>query len=183
MSDKTKNTCTGRRGGCRSSRALRFGLFAVLLVGTGVLGATLIGQTWAGSGWKHHGRVHSVEEARDKARDVAAWVAGAVDASETQRTEVDGILSGFAETLYPMVEKHRENRRALITELTRPNLQRDTVEALRRAELALADEASSAMVDAFFRVSEVLEPEQRQSLTALAARFKHHGGHKRGMQD
>jgi Spy/CpxP family protein refolding chaperone len=47
------------------------------------------------------------------------------------------------------------------------------LEEIRKAEIALADEASKKLVQALADVSEVLTPEQRQALLEHAQRFRH----------
>ena len=47
----------------------------------------------------------------------------------------------------------------------------EAIDAIRQAELELAEEASSRLVAAFADVAEVLTPEQRAELIELAERF------------
>jgi hypothetical protein len=100
--------------------AMRCRLFAVVLVGTGVLSATLIGNSAVGSGWKRHGghhwgQVQSIEDAQQRARQIAAWLAGSVDASEAQTHEIEAILIELGSDLFPIREQHRTHRLQLIT--------------------------------------------------------------------
>lgn len=171
-----KRTCSGRL-----SKGTRIGIGAAALIGVGALVTVLVGtftHAWAGTGFRHHGNVYSIEEARDRAKDVSAWLSGTVDASDAQRAQVDTILIELAETLYPLAEQHRGHKRDLLNEISRPEVTRDGLEQIRQAEIGLADEGSSAVIEAFMKVSEVLEPEQRQELIALAAHLRHRMGHR-----
>ena len=150
------------------------GLVAVFLVGLGVIGATLIGQTWAGGSWKHRSDITSAHDAREHARDIAAWITGSVDASDEQGEKIDTILVDLADRLYPIAEHHREQHRDLLTAASRPDVDRKSLEQIRAQALTLADQATSAMVDAFVAIADVLEPEQRQTLIALATEFERH---------
>lgn len=160
---------------CKKGRLARIGLFAVFIIGLGAIGATLIGPSWAHGSWKHHGsRIDSIQDARERASDIAAWVTGTVDGSAQQGQEIDVILVALAETLYPLAQTHHGQHRVLLSEATRPEVNRESLEQIRPNALTLADQASTALVDAFVDVAEVLEPEQRQELIAVASRFKRH---------
>ena len=176
MNESSKKK-TEHRGECRKGRIARLGIFALVLVGLGVVGTALIGPTWAGGGWKHHrSEIATVEDAREHARDIAAWVTGTVDGTEPQGEKIDAVLVNLAESLYPLAEQHREQRRVLLTEASRPDIDRESLEQIRGQALLMADQASAALVDAFVEISGVLEPEQRQTLMTLASKFKryHH---------
>jgi Spy/CpxP family protein refolding chaperone len=56
--------------------------------------------------------------------------------------------------------------------LTQPDVDRATLEDLRRAELQLAESASQRIVTALADVSAVLTPEQRVELVKMAERFQ-----------
>ena len=56
--------------------------------------------------------------------------------------------------------------------LTQPNVDRATLEDLRRAELQLAESASSRIVTALADIADVLTPEQRAELVKMAERFR-----------
>ena len=76
------------------------------------------------------------------------------------------------DAVFPLVEQHRDNRQELIEMLARPQLDNEALEALRQSELRLIDEASQQLTGALTKVSQVLTPEQRQELLAMAARMR-----------
>ncbi len=78
--------------------------------------------------------------------------------------------SSFDE-IWPLAEQHRTNRKALVTELSQTTIDRAAIEEIRKAELELAEQASSRLVDALANVAEVLTPEQRNELIEQAQRF------------
>lgn len=173
--NESSNTQSEHRRNCRKGRVARLGIFALVLVGLGVVGTVLVGPTWAVGSWKHHrADITTVEDAREHARDIAAWVTGTVDGTDQQGEQIDAALVSLAEKLYPLAEQHREQRRNLLTEASRPDVDRESLEQIRAQALAMADQASAALVDAFVEISVVLEPEQRQTLMALASKFKRH---------
>ena len=184
MNEETNETNSGhRRGGkCGLGRKGRLGVAVVALVSLGaVLGALITVATDATAhgrmgGWRGHGAHHtaaSIEEARERALDGAAWVAGSVDATPEQEQRIEEILTGMVETLYPLREEHRAHRRELVSALARPEIDRGVLERIRSEEIALADRASQALLDAVADASDVLTMEQRQALVGIAMRHGH----------
>jgi len=165
-----------RSGRCRTTRTARLSLFAALLLGVGALTGALVTTAagvaaHAGFGhWGHRGGVHSIDQAQDRAQDIAAWMLGTVDATPEQAQQVNDALSGFVEKVYPLAEQHRDNRRLLLSELARPTVDPQTLEEVRQAELALAGTASGELAGLMTELSQVLTPEQRQTLVGMAAR-------------
>lgn len=114
------------------------------------------------------------EEAKEHAERVTAFLLAMVDGSDAQQEQVMAVVSRTLIEIEPVAARHRENREAWIEALTAPHVDRARLEALRQQELALAAEASAGLVDSLAEVSEVLTPEQRVKLAALAARFPGH---------
>jgi Spy/CpxP family protein refolding chaperone len=130
--------------------------------------------------WGHrsHGafgrEAHSPEEAKEHAARVAEWVLTLVDGTDAQETEVMAVVTRAIDVLGPVAEQHRANRAAWMEALSAPSVDRERLETLRQQELALAAEASAELVDSLAAVAEVLTPEQRVKLAALAERFPGH---------
>ena len=179
MNTQSDNHSQEHQGRCGLRRGVRLGVMVALLLGLGAVLGALASITFNVAahghfgGWRHHGGVHSIEQAHDRARDVTAWVLGSVDATSTQEEQVQTVMSGLVDKIYPLAEQHRENRRTLIAELARTTVDRQVLQEIRSAELALADTASAELVDALADIATALTPEQRQKLTSLAARFGH----------
>jgi Spy/CpxP family protein refolding chaperone len=145
------------------------GLLASLLAG----GASLYAQArprpgrWFGAG---HG-LSDPEMAGERAAFATDWILHRIDASEEQRRQVRAIVQAAVKDLLPMRDQHHQYRQALREALTQPTVNRSTLEEARRAELQLADQASSRVVEAMASAAEVLTPEQRAKLAELADRW------------
>lgn len=160
-----------RRGWLGAAGWLTLGALA------GVAGSATVGvYAHRGAGMFSHGPA-SIESVQERVADRAAWVIGAVDATPEQEKAIKGIVATTVNEVYPLVGKHRDNKREFIELLARPQLDAATLDALRKAELGLLDEASAAMAGALLKMSAVLEPEQRQTLLRMAARHRRHGHH------
>ena len=111
---------------------------------------------------------------RERAKRFSGWILDEVDASDTQREQIDEVLDGFVARAWPLRQQHREHRQALIAELTQPEVRREALEELRNQELALADTLSGELVKALVAVSGILDAEQR---TALVEHMNHRRRH------
>jgi periplasmic protein CpxP/Spy len=143
------------------------GLLASLLAG----GASVYAHAHPGpGGWfgAGHGRVDP-SLAGGRAAFATDWILHRIDASEEQRQQVQAIVQAAVKDLLPMRDQHLQYRQALREALTQPAINRDTLAEIRRAELQLADVASSRLVEAIAGAAEVLTPEQRAKLAELAA--------------
>jgi periplasmic protein CpxP/Spy len=145
------------------------GLLASLLAG----GAGLYAQVrprpgrWLGAG---HGPFDP-EMAGERAAFATDWILHRIEASEEQRRQVQAIVQAAVKDLLPMRDQHHQYRQALRQALTQPTIDRSTLEEARRAELQLADQASSRLVEAMASAAEVLTPVQRAKLAELADRW------------
>jgi Spy/CpxP family protein refolding chaperone len=172
----TGSTCTGNRKHGMGRRT-RLVVAAVTLVGVGaLLGAGVTAQAARGGfhGMGHHwSHPKTEEQAKERALDKTAWMLGRVDASEEQQARINDIVTSLVGELYPLRGEHRETRRELITELSRPQVDREALEKIRAEGLLMADSASRVLVDAVVEVSEVLTVEQRQELASMIGRHRH----------
>ncbi|MGH8545090.1 MAG: Spy/CpxP family protein refolding chaperone [Gammaproteobacteria bacterium] len=164
-----------RFGNCKFTRRTRVGIGVVALVGIGLVAGILIGTSMSVSahpgfgGWGRHGGAVTIEDMRERAGDQGAWLAGFLEASVEQRQQIQAAVNNLAEQLYPLMQQHRDSRQALIAELTKPELNRQALDDLRKTELMHIDTASSRLVDGVVSVAEILTPEQRRQ---LASRFQ-----------
>ena len=152
------------------------GLLAALLACAAIVSVPLASAAsgwWGRSGhWGHHGHGEfDPEAARARAEFAASWVLEWVDATEEQEAQVRAIIAESVDDLAPLTERHRSNRDAFVAAFSQPTIDREAIDAIRQAELELAEEASSRLVAAFADVAEVLTPEQRAELIELAERF------------
>jgi Spy/CpxP family protein refolding chaperone len=137
----------------------------------------------AGHGFRGHGRhafgariLEDPAAAKRHAGMAVEWVLRGVNGTDEQKQQATRITDRLIDQLGPLVEKHRGFREAMARELARPEIDRDSLERLRREEIALADQGSKAAVGAIADLGEVLTPEQRAELVAFARRF-HGEGH------
>jgi Spy/CpxP family protein refolding chaperone len=168
----------------KKQRKSRHGFWAGVIIG-GLLSAALAaglafsnvtaraaGLALGGPGHGHH-RFQSMdpEVVRERTEFAVDWVLSRVDASEVQRDQVKTIFATSLIDLAPLIVEHKDNREAFATEFGKPTLDRNAIEALREAEMELAEQASSRLVTALTDAAEVLTPEQRTELLEMAKRF------------
>ena len=165
------------------SGRVRLAIVAVALVGLGTAigvvateGPRHIG--WhAWKEWRHHGRAATETEAREHAKHFSEWILDEVDASDAQREQIDEVLDTFVAKAWPLREQHREHRQALIAELGRPEVRRESLEELRTQGLALADTLTGELVEALVAVSGILDAEQRLALVERMTHRRHRHHH------
>ncbi len=87
-----------------------------------------------------------------------------IDASDEQRTKINGIVNGAINDLRPVREKHREGHERAGLLLSQPSIDRAAFESLRVEQMQLAETASRRIVQTLTDVAEVLTPEQRVAL-------------------
>jgi len=140
------------------------------LLATGISAYSHDGPGWGGRcGWRH---ACSPEAQRERLEFATDWVLKKANASEEQKQRIKSIVQAAASELAPIREQHQQHRDAFLAALTQPNVDRDTLEQLRRAEVQLAEAASSRIVQALADVADVLTPEQRTELVRLAEQFR-----------
>ena len=145
------------------------GLLASLLVG----GASIYAYAHPrAGGWFRAGHTpFDPEHAGERVTFATDWILHRIDASEAQHRQVQAIVQAAVKDLLPMRDQHHQYRQALREAFAQPTINRDTLGEIRRAELQLADVASSRLVEAMVDAAEVLTSEQRAKLADLAARW------------
>ena len=112
------------------------------------------------------------EAQRERAEFATDWMLNKVNATDAQRTQIKAIVAATLQDLAPVRDEHNQHREAFLAALTQPNVDRATLEDLRRAELQLAQNASERIVTALAEVADVLTPEQRTELVKMVERFR-----------
>jgi Spy/CpxP family protein refolding chaperone len=112
------------------------------------------------------------EAMREHVQIGVKWALRSVDASDEQQQRVSAILAAGLQDATKLKERHQENREAFMAGLTGAAVDRAALEEARKAELALAEEASQALVKTLADAAEVLTPEQRKALLQHAQRFR-----------
>jgi Spy/CpxP family protein refolding chaperone len=184
MSERSRNTPSDSNPnpGTLGARGSHRRLLAGLLTG-GVIGGLLAGavSAWSHSeapgGWHGRGwcRTHTANPAgeRERLEFAADWVLNKIQATDAQREQVKGVLGQALQDLAPLRDRHRQHRDALAAALGQPAVDRAALEELRRAELELAEQASTRIVTALADIADALTPEQRAELLKLAEQFRH----------
>jgi periplasmic protein CpxP/Spy len=145
-----------------------------LLGGAGTL-------VYAGEGfWNHdHGGRMNPERMAKHIGHGVKFVLSEVDATADQKAQVTAILQAAATDVHALADRHHADIQQLRDILAAQTIDRTRLEAVRRGELRLADEASQRILRGLADAAEVLTPQQR---TALAEHMEQHG-HWRGHQD
>jgi periplasmic protein CpxP/Spy len=120
-----------------------------------------------------HGGGGNPEAMREHVQIGVKWALRSVDASEDQQQRVSAILAAGLEQAVKLKERHQENREAFAAGLAGAAVDRAALEEARKAELALAEEASQVLVKTLADAAEVLTPEQRKALLEHAHRWRH----------
>lgn len=175
MEDTPRATAAGRA-------PLRWlGFFAVGVMGAlagntlfSVARADLGGRGWGGHGGggflrHHHGG--DPEKAKERAQLGVEMAFRAVGASEEQRTRARGIVARHLEGAGTLHERFHANRKEGAEALAGATVDREKLEAVRKAQLQIAEEASAKLTAALGELAEVLTPEQRRQLVELGGRF------------
>jgi Spy/CpxP family protein refolding chaperone len=161
-----------------STSGLRRRFFTGLAAG-GVIGALLAGaaSAWShaeGPGWHGRGWCRAAAGPAEQERVAFAtdWVLNRIEATPEQRDQVKAVVAGMLQDLAPLRDEHRRNRDAFLTALAQPAVEVAALDALRQAELALADRASARVIAGLAELADVLTPEQRGELIRIADQFK-----------
>jgi len=107
---------------------------------------------------------------------VKFWLAD-VNATEAQQKKIAEIMTTTMRELAPLREKHLEARKQVMELLSKPQIDRGALEAIRAQELQLADQFSRRITQSIADAADVLTPDQR---TKLAERMQQRGHRHRG---
>ena len=132
---------------------------------------------WGGGGFKgHHG---NPAKWKGHMEDHALFWLDRVDATDEQREAVRTIVGQAAEDLAGAVGEHRTLRRKWLTELERPELDAEALEALRAQHLTLLDAKTRRALDALVAAGSVLTEEQRAELVSMISWHRDRRGKRR----
>src|SRR5262245_58573463 len=104
-----------------------------------------------------------------------------IDATEAQKQQLAPIVKAAAHDLVPMRTQFHDGRRQAVDLLSRENVDRAALEALRANQLRLAEQASIRFTQALADIADVLTPAQRKQLADRIGRWHGRRGYTRGV--
>jgi protein CpxP len=154
----------------------RTALAAALVASGAALPVLVASAQGTGTGVSMHHMMHGPMGAGDMhamAMGHVTKMLDAVGASEDQKTKIGSILHTGFEPMAKLHEDMGNTHKALHQILAAPTVDRAALEQLRAAQIARIDSASRAATGAMADAAEVLRPDQRAKLVAMAVE---HGG-------
>jgi protein CpxP len=142
----------------------------VLAALAGSIAAGIGATTFAHGGWHHgwHGRGWHGEmdpqAMQRRAEAMVKWWLADIDASEAQQRKIADLVAATLSDLRPLRQQHFEARKQAIEILSKPEVDRAALEAIRAQEVALAEQLSRRITQSLADAAEVLTPEQRAKL-------------------
>ncbi|NKC10817.1 MAG: hypothetical protein GKR94_00990 [Gammaproteobacteria bacterium] len=124
-------------------------------------------------GWHGHHGEPNAERAKAHAAEKAEWVLGRVDASDEQKERVVAIINRAVDGMMPLLTQHREHHASIVQLLSGDAIDKDALERLRKAEVALLDSGSQVLTQAIAEAAAVLTAAQRKELHQAIAKFRH----------
>jgi Spy/CpxP family protein refolding chaperone len=113
---------------------------------------------------------------RERADYMVERTLSRIDATPEQREQVKSIVRGAIDDLFQLRKQHDANRKEMVAALTQPEVDRNELDRIRSAEVALVDQGSKRIVAALADSAQILDPEQRAELAEMATRWS--GRHK-----
>jgi len=154
----------------------RTALAAALVASGAALPVLVASAQGTGAGVSMHHMMHGTMGAGDmhaKAMGHVTQMLDAVDASDDQKAKIGSILHTGFEPMAKLHEDMGNTHKALHQILAAPTVDRAALEQLRAAQIARIDSASRAATGAMADAAEVLRPDQRAKLVAMAAEHGH----------
>ncbi len=105
------------------------------------------------------------------------WMLADVDATEAQQKKIAEIMTAAMTELRPLRQQAQDARREVTQILSRPQIDRGALEALRARQAQAMDQISRRMTQSLADAAEVLTPDQRAK---LAERMEKRRGHRHG---
>jgi periplasmic protein CpxP/Spy len=169
--DATKTHCKGRWG--------RRGFWALLVVPVlltaGICGARAYAQE--AMGFMHGGMGGgSPEQHKAFMEKRLDRMLDNVKATDSQRTAIKAIFARMFAEMGPIHQQHKALHDQIAAAFAADTVDRAAVENLRKQVPTLVDQASQVFTKALLDASQVLTPEQRQTL--IKTMQEHHGRHR-----
>jgi Spy/CpxP family protein refolding chaperone len=166
-STKQETTTNPRRWGRRGLWAL---LIVPVLLTAGICGARAYADEAFGLG---HGMGGNPEQHKAFMEKRLDKMLDNVKATDSQRTAIKAIFERMFTEMQPVHQQHKALHDQIAAAFTAPTVDRAAVENLRKQIPTLVDQASQVFTKALLDASQVLTPEQRQTLVKTMQ--EHHG--------
>lgn len=128
-------------------------------------------------GW-HRGADDSDPQAMQKRAEARVkWMLADIDATEAQQKQIAAIMTAAMTELRPLRQQAQDARREVMQILSKPQVDRAALEALRAKQAQAMDQISRRMTQSLADAADVLTPEQRAK---LAERMEKRRGHRHG---
>jgi Spy/CpxP family protein refolding chaperone len=130
-----------------------------------------------GGGW-HRGADSTDPQAMQKRAEARVkWMLADIDATEAQQKKIAEIMTAAMTELRPLRQQAQEARREVMQLLSKPQIDRAALEALRAKQTQAMDQISRRFTQSLADAADVLTPEQRAK---LAERMERRRGHRHG---
>ena len=176
MNDIPENSAEAPSRAIRRGWLRRTALAAALVASGAALPALVASAQGTGMGVSMHHMMHGTMGAGDMhamAMGHVTQMLDAVGASDDQKTKIGAILHAGFEPMAKLHEDMGNTHKTLHQILAAPMVDRAALEQLRAAQIARIDSASRAATGAMADAAEVLRPDQRAKLVAMAAEHGH----------
>ena len=128
-------------------------------------------------GWHRGGDDSDPQVMQKRAEARVKWMLADIDASEAQQKKIAEIMTATMTDLRPLRQQARDARREIMEILSKPQIDRGALEALRAKQALAMDHISRRLTQSLADAAEVLTPEQRAK---LAQRMEKRWGHRHG---
>jgi Spy/CpxP family protein refolding chaperone len=178
MNDWTKPDPAPRRGWRRRSIV---SLVAGLAAGLGAsLGASLAHAHGPGGwgGWHRSFDESDPQAMQRRAEARVKWMLADIDATDAQHQRIADITVTLMRELRPLRDQAREARRQVMDILSKPQIDRGALEALRAKQAQTMDQISRRISQSLADAAEVLTPDQRAKLAERMGERRHRHGRR-----
>jgi periplasmic protein CpxP/Spy len=172
--EKTNDTTKPHGRGRWGRRGFWALLIVPVLLTAGICGARAYAEE--AMGFMHGGMGGSPEQHKAFMEKRLDKMLDNIKATDSQRTAIKAIFARMAAEMQPIHQQHKALHDQIATAFAADKVDRAAVENLRKQVPTLVDQASQVFSKALLDASDVLTPEQRQTLVKHMQ--EHHGRHR-----